>query len=107
VLKGVPNNLEFLRVLVEDPRFAAGDTTTKFLENFNFAPHVVEVVLPGAHGVWPEQQGGTSLVWMDGVLQQTPLLAGTVSIHHLTLMLMLHPTQTQACKLRCRTGPAV
>ena len=52
MLKGVPNNLEFLRCLVEDPRFIAGDTTTKFLEGFNFTPHVVEVILPGggAHG---------------------------------------------------------
>jgi urea carboxylase len=47
VLKGVPNNLEFLRALVEDPRFAAGDTTTKFLEDFSFSPRVMEVVLPG------------------------------------------------------------
>ena len=47
VLKGVPNNLEFLRKLVEDPRFIAGDTTTKFLEDFHFSPHVMEVVLPG------------------------------------------------------------
>ena len=28
-LKGVPNNVEFLRKLVQDPRFKAGDTTTK------------------------------------------------------------------------------
>lgn len=48
VLKGVPNNLEFLRSLVEDPRFAAGDTTTKFLEDFHFSPRVMEVILPGA-----------------------------------------------------------
>lgn len=47
VLKGVPNNLEFLRALVEDPRFAAGDTTTKFLEDFHFSPRVMEVVMPG------------------------------------------------------------
>jgi biotin carboxylase len=48
VLKGVPNNLEFLAALVEDPRFAAGDTTTKFLEDFHFSPRVMEVVMPGA-----------------------------------------------------------
>jgi urea carboxylase len=48
VLKGVPNNLEFLASVVEDPRFAAGDTTTKFLEDFHFSPRVMEVVMPGA-----------------------------------------------------------
>lgn len=47
VLKGVPNNLEFLRRLVTDPRFIAGDTTTKFLEGFHFTPRVMEVILPG------------------------------------------------------------
>lgn len=49
VIKGVPNNVEFLRALVEDPRFAVGDTTTKFLEDFHFTPRVVEVVLPGQY----------------------------------------------------------
>jgi urea carboxylase len=47
VLKGVPNNLEFLRKLVTDPRFIAGDTSTKFLEDFSFSPRVAEVILPG------------------------------------------------------------
>lgn len=46
-LKGVPNNVEFLRRLVRDPRFIAGDTTTKFLEGFSFTPRVAEVILPG------------------------------------------------------------
>jgi hypothetical protein len=46
-LKGVPNNVEFLKRLVRDPRFIAGDTTTKFLEGFTFAPRVAEVILPG------------------------------------------------------------
>lgn len=50
-LKGVPNNVEFLRRLVRDPRFIAGDTTTKFLEGFSFTPRVAEVILPGeTHG---------------------------------------------------------
>jgi biotin carboxylase len=43
----VPNNVEFLRRLVRDPRFIAGDTTTKFLEDFSFTPRVAEVILPG------------------------------------------------------------
>jgi acetyl/propionyl-CoA carboxylase alpha subunit len=50
VLKGVPNNVEFLRRLVTDPRFIAGDTTTKFLEDFNFTPRVAEIILPGEQG---------------------------------------------------------
>ncbi len=45
--QGVPNNLEFLRAVVADPRFIAGDTTTRFLEDFHFVPHVAEVLVPG------------------------------------------------------------
>jgi acetyl/propionyl-CoA carboxylase alpha subunit len=58
VLKGVPNNVEFLRRLVTDPRFIAGDTTTKFLEDFNFTPRVAEIILPGEQrlGVAMRQQ---------------------------------------------------
>jgi len=46
-LKGVPNNLEFLGELVKDPRFEAGQTTTSFLDTFDFKPHVMEVIMPG------------------------------------------------------------
>jgi hypothetical protein len=46
-LKGVPNNLQFLQQLVKEPRFVAGNTTTRFLEDFHFTPRVMEVVAPG------------------------------------------------------------
>jgi hypothetical protein len=55
----VPNNLEFLRHLVCDPRFAAGHTTTKFLEGFSFQPRVMEVVLPGG----PRRARRRGLAW--------------------------------------------
>lgn len=45
--QGVPNNVEFLRAVVADARFLAGDTTTRFLEGFHFTPHVAEVLAPG------------------------------------------------------------
>lgn len=45
--QGVPNNVEFLRAVVADPRFRAGDTTTRFLEGFHFVPHVAQVITPG------------------------------------------------------------
>lgn len=38
-LKGVATNLEFLRAIAADPRYAAGDTTTKFVEGVDYAPH--------------------------------------------------------------------
>lgn len=41
-LKGVCSNLEFLRVIAADPRYPAGDTTTKFVEGLDYAPHAGE-----------------------------------------------------------------
>jgi hypothetical protein len=95
VLKGVPNNLEFLRKLVEDPRFIAGDTTTKFLEDFHFSPHVMEVVLPGrwtggtawnpactaelmASGVFPYKHSALSLPLVSSA-QLGPLRGSTTA----------------------------
>lgn len=72
VLKGVPNNLEFLRALVEDPRFAAGDTTTKFLEDFHFSPRVMEVVMPGLQTSVQDWPGRTQL-WHVGVPPSGPM----------------------------------
>jgi acetyl/propionyl-CoA carboxylase alpha subunit len=38
----VTTNLEFLRVIAADPRYAAGDTTTKFVEGVDYAPRAGE-----------------------------------------------------------------
>ena len=38
-LKGVVTNLEFLRVIAASPRYAAGQTTTKFVEHMDYSPH--------------------------------------------------------------------
>eukprot|EP00878_Enallax_costatus_P006672 GHUV01006994.1.p1 GENE.GHUV01006994.1~~GHUV01006994.1.p1 ORF type:complete len:992 (+),score=332.89 GHUV01006994.1:1132-4107(+) len=77
VIKGVPNNVEFLQALVEDPRFALGDTTTKFLEGFHFTPRVVEVVLPGLQTTVQDWPGRTQL-WHVGVPPSGPM----DSLHH-------------------------
>ena len=41
-LKGVTTNLEFLRVIAASPAYAAGDTTTKFVEGIDYSPHAGE-----------------------------------------------------------------
>jgi len=46
-LKGIPTNLELCAAIAASEKFAAGDTTTSFLNDFHFAPHAVEVVSPG------------------------------------------------------------
>jgi hypothetical protein len=71
-IKGVPNNLEFLRTMVQDPRFVKGDTTTKFLEGFHFMPRVIEVVLPGLQTSVQDWPGRTKL-WHVGVPPSGPM----------------------------------
>jgi urea carboxylase len=46
----VPNNVDFLRALVADARFKAGNTTTRFLETFHYTPAVAQVLHPGKIG---------------------------------------------------------
>ena len=46
-LKGIPTNLELCSAIASSEKFAAGDTTTAFLLDFPFAPHAVEVIVPG------------------------------------------------------------
>ncbi len=41
-LKGVTTNLEYLRIIAASPRLAAGETTTKFVEKVDYAPHASE-----------------------------------------------------------------
>ncbi|GIL54638.1 hypothetical protein Vafri_10369 [Volvox africanus] len=71
-LQGVPNNVEFLRAVVTDPRFIAGDTTTRFLEGFRFVPHVAEVMVPGMQTSVQDWPGRTRL-WHVGVPPSGPM----------------------------------
>ncbi|KAG2494459.1 hypothetical protein HYH03_007511 [Edaphochlamys debaryana] len=71
-LQGVPNNVEFLRAVVADPRFRAGDTTTRFLEGFHFVPHVAQVLVPGMQTSVQDWPGRTKL-WHVGVPPSGPM----------------------------------
>ncbi|KXZ51620.1 hypothetical protein GPECTOR_12g584 [Gonium pectorale] len=71
-LQGVPNNVEFLRSVVADPRFLAGHYTTRFLEGFHFVPHVAQVLAPGMQTSvqdWP----GRIRLWHVGVPPSGPM----------------------------------
>jgi urea carboxylase len=47
-LSGIETNLEYLQEILEDPVFVEGRATTRFLGQFHYAPHTVEVLEPGA-----------------------------------------------------------
>lgn len=46
---GPPVNLDFLRSIICDERFQSGQTTTKFLESFNFTPAAIDVISGGSY----------------------------------------------------------
>ena len=46
---GPPTNLDFLASIVDDSRFAAGITMTKFLADFNYSPAAIDIISPGAY----------------------------------------------------------
>lgn len=53
---GPPTNLEFLSKILTDERFVAGNTLTRFLDDFRFSPSAIDVVFGGAYTLiedWP------------------------------------------------------
>lgn len=71
-LQGTPNNLQLLKAVVDDSRFKAGDTTTKFLQGLNFQPRVVEVLAPGTQSSIQDWPGRTGM-WHVGVPPSGPM----------------------------------
>ncbi len=68
----MPNNLQFLKQLIKDPRFIAGSTSTRFLEDFHFTPRCVEVMAPGMQTSVQDWPGRTGL-WHVGVPPSGPM----------------------------------
>lgn len=53
---GPPTNLDFLAAILQDTEFVAGNTMTKFLDSFNFAPAAIDILAGGAYTLiedWP------------------------------------------------------
>lgn len=46
-LHGIATNLDYLRAILADPRFIAGEMTTRFLDSFKYRAPVLEVLEPG------------------------------------------------------------
>lgn len=71
-LKGVITNLQYLTQIIDEPRFAAGDTTTKFLTTMPYHAPAVEVLQPGLFTTvqdWP----GRVAYWNVGVPPSGPM----------------------------------
>ncbi len=61
-LHGIATNLDYLRQIVATPKFAQGQVSTQFLNDFTFVPHIIEVIeagtatsvqdYPGREGYW-------------------------------------------------------
>jgi urea carboxylase len=54
---GPPTNLEFLATILQDPDFKSGNTMTKFLSSFKFAPSAIDVVAGGAYTLIEDYPG--------------------------------------------------
>ena len=53
---GPPTNMDFLKAILEDDAFKAGNTLTKFLDGFKYEPHAIDVLQGGAYTLiedWP------------------------------------------------------
>jgi urea carboxylase len=69
---GIETNLEFLRAVISHPEFASGTVTTRFLNNFSYAPAKVKVQAPGVLSI-VQQYPGRLGFWDVGVPPSGPM----------------------------------
>eukprot|EP00803_Ostreobium_quekettii_P002335 evm.model.scf_303EXC.6 EVM.evm.TU.scf_303EXC.6 scf_303EXC:97659-103117(+) len=65
-IKGIPTNLGFLRSLIASEKFKSGNTTTRFLEDFEMVPDQIEVLDAGMQTTVQDYPGRVGL-WHVGV----------------------------------------
>ena len=71
-LAGIETNLGYLRQVVRDPVFRAGQQVTRFLSTFAYQPATIDVIEPGVQTSvqdWPGRQG----YWDVGVPPSGPM----------------------------------
>ncbi|MEI2418219.1 urea carboxylase [Orrella sp. JC864] len=71
-LAGIATNLDYLRQVVADPRFVRAELSTRFLDDFVFRPHAVEVVQPGTYTSVQDYPGRLGY-WHIGVPPSGPM----------------------------------
>ncbi|GAC1536005.1 MAG: urea carboxylase [Acidimicrobiales bacterium] len=72
VIAGITTNLEFLRVVTADPRFADGGYPTSFLGTVTFQPAAIEVLEPGMQTTIQDHPGRLGY-WAVGVPPSGPM----------------------------------
>ncbi|MDM9558404.1 urea carboxylase [Bordetella petrii] len=71
-LHGIATNLEFLRQVAAEPRFQAGELSTRFLERFDFRPAALEVLEAGTYTSVQDYPGRVGY-WRIGVPPSGPM----------------------------------
>jgi urea carboxylase len=69
---GIETNLDYLRTILQQPGFRAGDYSTRFLTSLPFSSRTLEVLQPGTHSAvqdWP----GRLRYWDVGVPPSGPM----------------------------------
>ena len=61
IICGPPTNLDFLASIIMEEKFKAGDTMTKFLRDFIYAPSAIDVVTGGAYTTIQDHPGRPAL----------------------------------------------
>jgi urea carboxylase len=72
VIGGIESNLDYLRQLVVDPRFASGGMTTRALDSFAYSPRTLEVLAGGTQTTIQDYPGRVGL-WNVGVPPSGPM----------------------------------
>jgi len=71
-LHGIATNLDYLRQIVADARFRAGEMSTRFLEAFAYRPSAIEVLEAGTYTSVQDYPGRTGY-WDIGVPPSGPM----------------------------------
>ena len=71
-LHGIASNLDYLRQVVADERFAEGEVWTRLLDSFTFKASVIEVVEPGTYSSVQDYPGRLGY-WDIGVPPSGPM----------------------------------
>ncbi len=71
-LMGIATNLDYLRQVVAQDRFAQGDVSTRALETFNYRPSLAEVVRPGTYTTVQDYPGRVGY-WHIGTPPSGPM----------------------------------
>ncbi len=72
LLAGITTNLDYLRAVIEDDAFVEARHYTRYLNEFAFAPHAIEVIEPGTLST-VQDYPGRSGYWDVGVPPSGPM----------------------------------